>query len=361
MSNTPRVTVLMPVFNGEKYLSQAIDSILQQSYTDFEFVIINDGSTDQTQQILETYKDPRIRLFHQNNLGLAKSLNMGIRLSRGEYIVRMDCDDISNKNRLSIQVDHMDANPNTVVCGSWIDFIDESNTHQTWCCPTEYHNIRCHLLFSNCIPHPSVIMKKNILIDNNLFYNEHLNFAQDYELWVRISRRFVVENIPEILLKYRTHENMISVLRKSSQLQIAEKVIKDQLGNLGIDATVEEITFHIKIGKNDIEPTISNLRKVESWLVLLLKKNYYFKEYREKHLRYFISQKFWKISNHVAGYGMDIWKLTTKSIIYFENSLLPRQKIAFFLKCLFKFGDREAENIESKNKYLAYCKLKIGT
>jgi len=121
----PKVTVLMPVYNGERYLNEAVDSILGQTFTDFEFLIIDDASTDKTPEILRSYDDPRIRVVtNEENLGLSKSLNKGLALARGEFIARMDADDVSYPYRLQVQHEFMTQHPGAGVIGSWAEYID---------------------------------------------------------------------------------------------------------------------------------------------------------------------------------------------------------------------------------------------
>ena len=122
----PKISVLMSAFNAEKYIGETIDSVLGQSFIDFEFIIINDGSTDQTEVIIKKYNDERIRYFYQENSGLSKALNFGLKISEGDYIARIDADDLCYRNRLEIQLEFMENNPDYVVCGSYTDVIDEN-------------------------------------------------------------------------------------------------------------------------------------------------------------------------------------------------------------------------------------------
>ena len=168
----PKVTVLMPVYNGGKYIREAIKSILSQSFTDFEFLIIDDGSTDNSVGIVQSFSDNRIRLIKNNcNIGIAESLNKGIESSKGEYIVRMDADDISFPDRIKKQVAFMDANPEVGVSGTWIKTISSVN-ECTWFTLSEPDLVRCHLLFGCPLAHPTVILRTILLKENELFYDK---------------------------------------------------------------------------------------------------------------------------------------------------------------------------------------------
>ena len=169
MNDAPvTATVLMPVYNGEKYIREAMDSILNQTFNDFEFLIVNDGSTDSTKQLIESYPDPRIRLVNQENRGVAKSLNRGLRLAKGKYIARMDADDISLPDRLAKQIEVLESNPDVDITVSCIEGIDSQGNLRTqqWQADREAirHNEIIHRLpVENCIAHPAIIIRANVL------------------------------------------------------------------------------------------------------------------------------------------------------------------------------------------------------
>ena len=190
---TPMISVVMPVYNAEKYVAEAVESILQQTYTDFEFIIIDDCSTDNSYGILQTYaaKDIRIRLFKNDvNNKLPKTLNFGIAQSNGKYIARMDADDISLPERFAKQVEFMESHPEIGVCGTWIkEFIDENKQITRMVeYPVEHKLISITLLFDeNCLAHPSTLLKREIFTDIQLYYESSFGgAAEDYELWVRL-------------------------------------------------------------------------------------------------------------------------------------------------------------------------------
>ena len=216
-NNNPKVTVLMPVYNGEKYLREAIDSILNQTFTDFEFLIINDGSTDSSVEIINSYDDSRIRLIHnEKNLKLVASLNKGMDLARGKYIARMDCDDISLPDRIEKQVIFMDENPDIVVTGTWVENIDINGDFINIVKPPVGGDMESLYWRPSPLIHPSVMMQKNII--EKYKYDLAFMHAEDYELWLRISKKYKIDNIPEVLLKYRIHNCNISKIYRKEQL-----------------------------------------------------------------------------------------------------------------------------------------------
>lgn len=226
----PKVTVLMPVYNGEQYLSEAIESILNQTFTDFEFLIINDGSTDRSVDIIESYDDPRIQLVHNGkNLKLITTLNRGIDLARGEYIARMDSDDISLPDRLAKQVEFLDTNPLCAVVAVKITQIDASGRLLgDWKGDrgaVTAEGIRKHLPVVNCIAHPGVMMRKSIV--SRYRYDPSQRHAEDYDLWLRLcSDGYRIEKIGEPLLKYRVHGMQVTSINSQVGYGIADIRVK---------------------------------------------------------------------------------------------------------------------------------------
>ncbi len=208
--NNPKVSVIMSVYNCEKYIKESIDSILSQNFSDFEFIIINDGSTDRSKEILESYKDERIRLFNNQNKGLTKSLNEAIGYSRGEYIARMDADDISLPKRFEKQINFLESNLDYVMCGTWAEFIDEEGVYlRDYERPVTDSEIKKEILFHNPFIHPSMMIRKSVFstVGN---YKVSFKHIEDYELWSRIVFKYKTANIPEKLFKYRIHKKQIT-------------------------------------------------------------------------------------------------------------------------------------------------------
>ncbi|WP_340616634.1 glycosyltransferase family 2 protein [Xenorhabdus entomophaga] len=214
----PKISVIMSVFNGEKFLSEAIDSIINQSLNNYEFIIVNDASTDTTAQILLEFqeKDDRIQIINNvSNMGLAKSLNIAISASRGEFIARMDADDYSFPDRLEKQYNFMVSHPNTIVCGTAMSIYEES--HHNKIPPLSHEKILSRIVFDCPFYHPTVMIRKDILLEFGITYPEDYKKAQDYGLWVSlfllsIDKGYRFINLPDVLLKYRIHpgENRVN-------------------------------------------------------------------------------------------------------------------------------------------------------
>lgn len=230
----------MSVYNGERYLNEAVDSILGQTFTDFEFLIIDDASTDRTPEILRSYDDPRIRVVtNEENLGLTKSLNKGLTLARGEYIARMDADDISLPERLEKQVLFLEKNPNIDVLGANVQYIDESGKRSQvikW--PQRDLLIKWCLCFMNPIAHPSVVIRRKPLTDIG-GYDEEIAFAQDYNLWVKLSPRAHFGNHEDTLVYLRKTRENISFTKYNEQKTFSHMISKHAINNIA-GATVTQ-------------------------------------------------------------------------------------------------------------------------
>ncbi|MCD1118977.1 glycosyltransferase family 2 protein [Chryseobacterium turcicum] len=238
----PFISVLMPIYNGEKYLEESIDSILGQTYENFELLLINDASNDASENIILSYLDSRILYIkNEQNLGLIKTLNKGLDLAKGEFIARMDQDDIALSTRFEKQIDIFHKNPEIGVCGTWFTCFGEGIKEKTLQHPVDSEAIKINLLGRSSLGHPTVMLRKSTM--ENLRYDENYQSAEDYEFWVSLSRVTRLYNIPESLLKYRVHQTNISVVENSLQSQTAKKIIGDQLLYLGIENSDINIRF----------------------------------------------------------------------------------------------------------------------
>ena len=221
--NPPRVSVLMSVYNGERYLRYAIESILVQTFTNFEFIIVDDYSTDRTPEILDQYTDPRIvRLKNDTNLGLTKSLNRGLAVARGQYVARQDADDVSLPERFERQGLYLETHSECVLVGTAYDLIGDQGEVMVQITPlTESQAIKPALQTFNRFVHGSVMMRRDSLMQVG-GYREAFKRSQDYDLWLRLTERYEVANLPEVLYQFRQTKETISFESFSEQEAYAE-------------------------------------------------------------------------------------------------------------------------------------------
>lgn len=214
----PSISVLLPVYNSAPYLRECLDSILRQTYRDFEFLILNDGSTDESDAIIRSYDDPRIIYIpYTDNTGYVHRLNEGIQLSRGKYLARMDADDIALPDRFRLQNEAMEARPEVVVCGGVVERFGTLNGIERF-----DRDFLCGLLTSPFC-HPATMIRKSYLLDHHLQYEEACAYYEDFKLWNEIyaahqydSRCFYT--VPEPVLRYRTHPSQVSSIFKQHQI-----------------------------------------------------------------------------------------------------------------------------------------------
>ncbi len=247
----PEISVIMPAYNAAQYVAPAIQSILAQSFEDFELIIIDDCSTDNTASIIETFADKRIiTIGNEQNKGNYRSRNMGIRKSRGKYICIMDADDISMPNRFQTQLRWFKENKKTALTGSWGDIIDRtSNIIDEYVAPADFSAVKLALLRNMCFIHSSVMIKKEYLQKYYLSYNERFYYAADYELMVRCAQKFRLNIIPEKLVQYRKHDMQISTSKSSTQARYADSVRLKQLQFFRPQFNNKQTTAYLKLLK----------------------------------------------------------------------------------------------------------------
>ena len=225
----PVVSIILPVYNGGRHVGEAVRSILSQSFKCFELIVIDDGSQDNTLDILREYakSDVRVRVFSRENRGLVSTLNEGLAISCGRYIARMDADDISFPNRLSHQVEYLDKNPDVVLLGVSVT----KSLKFKWKMPelTGKKESTWGLVFRNNVGHPGVMMRGKVIRDNNLYYREDYRYAEDFKLWNEMVRFGNADILPQQLLYYRVHSDSVSVVHKKAQALIDRKIVLENV------------------------------------------------------------------------------------------------------------------------------------
>lgn len=245
----PKITVILPVYNTEKYIKEAVQSILDQTFTDFDVLIINDASTDNTLNILNEFSDSRIHIINnETNLKVVKTLNKGLDLAKGEFIARMDADDIAHPKRFEKQISFFEAHPNVEFCGTWVQNYGAEDSIMR--AAYTHDSIKARMLFLNPIFHPSVMFKKKSFDRHNLRFDESFTNAEDFGMWAKAIDLVRFANVPEVLLKYRIHAENVSVLKSSNKTVLDEihyRVYREFFKKIGVAFGDNDLILHRKL------------------------------------------------------------------------------------------------------------------
>ncbi|MDQ0492810.1 glycosyltransferase family 2 protein [Paenibacillus brasilensis] len=248
----PKASVILPVYNNSDFVLEAIHSILVQTYSDFELIIIDDGSTDGSAFLISQIADPRvIKIFHDTNRGLVASLNEGLNKATGEYILRMDSDDISTPDRLGVQISFMDQNSLIDVCGA---AFTTSSGGVMKVNPASHDEIKTWLLFHCCMCHPTIIMRTSMIHQLGVQYDSNYPHAEDYELWNRLVFQVQMANLPINVLYYRQHNGQVSNQHRAIQDATARRIRQRQFSQLGLELSEAENQIMLDILEFKINP-----------------------------------------------------------------------------------------------------------
>ncbi|MBI2476204.1 MAG: glycosyltransferase [Candidatus Taylorbacteria bacterium] len=337
----PRVSVIMPVYNSEKYLRLAIQSVLNQSFTDFELLIINDGSTDKSLEIIRSFADTRIVLLQSDKkTTIVESRNHGLEASRGEFIAPLDSDDIALKDRLKLEVAFLEKNPDFGLVGGGVSVIDETGkaTGARWQEEIPSEKIPIRLLFGNCFAQSSLLIRKKAVPPEGYIEGT----SEDYALWVRMLKTWKAKNLRKILLKYRAH-NENTTTRKSALLrQAVNQVILSQLEGLGVRADAEALALHR--ASYTFVGTAEEVKKFmdrrELWLLKLIEANRKTNRYDVKTFNEVMAERFLTTLQTNARVGFYGWKKFWSSPL--SKCLNKKEEwpalLKFFIKCLLKMN-----------------------
>lgn len=320
----------MPVYNGEAYLREAIDSIVNQTYTDFEFLIINDGSTDGTESIILSYADARIRYEkNETNLKLIATLNKGIELAKGKYIVRMDADDISAPDRIEKQVAFMEANPQVGLCGTWFEsFGDEIKYVSRY--KEKHDEIVFKMLYQCHFCHPTLIIRKAVFKDLEIPFDKNFIHAEDYEFYFRISEKWKLYNLQESLLKYRIHNQSVSRQNEKVQKANALRVRKKFFLQLSTNCSEEELEAFKELNYQNYDRIVLTPEQVKNMLESLLLGN---RKVHYINISYF-EQQLKTLWLNYCYHKSSLRTYRTSRLLFEQNLLKTVSKPKWFLKSL---------------------------
>jgi len=288
--NTP-VTVLMPNYNNELFLKEAINSILKQTFKDFIFLIVDDGSTDKSIEIIKSYADPRIRLIQkESNSGIVDTLNLGIRNIDTKYYVRMDGDDISVPERIQLLYDFMEQNPEVGVCGSHALLFGNINT--VWKHELNRKRIKAKIIYCGGVSHGPSIYRTSVLKDNNIYYTNNHPYMEDYDLFFRLKKHTEYAHLDKVLYQYRVLGHNSTVKNKSTSMMRHKEMYRDVLHELKIETSDANLEKHLQLFQS-AAPITFKLKEYRKWIGTIIRHNEREKIYPQEELKQ-ILEEMWK-------------------------------------------------------------------
>lgn len=266
----PAISVVMPVYNAAPYLVEAVSSVLHQDFSNFELLICDDGSSDDSIAIASQFaNDRRVRLIrNEKNLGLIATLHKAYSLCRADFIARMDADDICDLQRFGRQLKFLRCNPDTAVVGGAIRFFGNC-TPFVFSFPTSHAAIKAGMLFFSPLAHPAIMFRRELVQANLFQYSDEFRHAEDYHLWSHLLARVQAANLPDVVLNYRLHSAQVSSAQAEEQYQAASRVRRILLKNSGVEPTEAEIALHETLVSGRPSSGQDYLEQVASWLVRL--------------------------------------------------------------------------------------------
>lgn len=284
-SSLPKLSIVMPVYNRENYIESAIDSILNQTFTDFEFIIINDGSQDNTVKLIEAYDDSRIKLFHNDrNRGIVYSRNHGLQKATGQYVGMFDSDDVALPNKFEKQIGFLEQNPDVAMVGAWVKWIDGDGrlSGKSWTLPAPPHMIPAMMVFRNYFIQSTIVVRRDAIPEGG--YSEGFDIVEDSKMWFDISLKHKVANIQEYLLHYRMHDDNISDM-SDKHVNNSKKLISYILSKIDIHANEKELNLHLELKNNESFASLNDFYDMEKWLMKIYQHNKKAKVYDEQVFR----------------------------------------------------------------------------
>jgi glycosyltransferase involved in cell wall biosynthesis len=352
MSNqdsNPLVSIGMPLYNGEKYLKEAIDSVLNQTYTNIELVIVNDGSSDNSVAIVEGYNDPRVRLFHNDrNRGVSHTRNKVIEYAQGDYLAWMDCDDISLPEKIALQVKLMEKNKNIGVCGtSYLLFFGDKVYYEDLA-KSHHEEIRANFVFKPAtIFMPTAMIRMTILREDPIRFNENLAMAEDYDFFQRFCEKYEASNVSTTLFRYRDNPNSLTHSfenKKQERFQLKKSIYSRILEGVAIEATEADLLNHENCTNNVMFTGFQDYIKCTDHLRAIERGNARSKSYDQDVMKKVLKEQFFFISKKAGGLGLKtLWFYIKKSVQWnYGNGFSSLAKIT--LRSVLRYKEYNFKN-----------------
>lgn len=322
------VSIIMPAYNSEKYIGVAVESLLVQTFQDFEIIVINDCSTDKTVEKVSRFQDKRIKILHTpQNVGAAEARNLGLRYAQGKYIAFLDADDYAYPTRLEKQVSFLEKNAAIDLIGTWTEIANErGEAINTFCLSLPVNHLPIKLLFQNCFALSSVMMRNRF---KDVNFDGSYAPAEDYEFWTKLVGRANFAILPKTLIRYLEHSQGISKVKEDKMRENVKRIITQQVLKLEIEMSEREYELHQQIAHLEFKTSREFLLLADSWLRKLLKANQKAKIYEEKNFALVLAEYWLKICLAHAYLGI------VTLIYFFKSPLRQWLSIKYQFKLFF--------------------------
>ena len=301
---TPKISVIMPLFNTAPYVGAAVESLLAQTFEDFELLVVDDGSTDGSPGIVSAFTDPRIRLFQEGKLGgPAAARNLGLTKARGNYIAFFDSDDLATPNMLAELIEFLTTHPDFRIVGGWLETIDEQECSfgKGSGCQVAPETLASTMLFRNCLPTSTLCMHRNCLDGQE--FDVSLTLASDYDMWAKLVIKHKAHVLPRVLGRYRWHPQNITHQKKAFGDECRNRIFRRQLARLGVEPSPEETLLHARLTKLTFGTSKQTALAAESWLLKLAEANTASMVYAQEVFRRTLADQWYAVCHSAAGQG----------------------------------------------------------
>jgi len=310
----PKVSVFIPVYNGGKFIANSLNSILKQTFQDFEVIVVNDGSTDNTLEVLSTFLDSRISVYsNPGNKGLTYTRNRGLDLAKGEYLAINDCDDFSHQERLQRQVDFLDQHQKVGVVGTSANRIVNGELERIWAYPASVDDIKCRLFWGSAVINPTAMLRMSFIQKHNLRYREEFPPCEDYDFFERAINLFEIRNIPEVLLEYNLHGQNVTLTMNSKMRDSSNVIGLRQVQKLGLQLSEQEKIIFKKALNFDFNNTETELQQLKIIFESIVDKNQEQQVYKPEILHRQIAERWYQMCYHS--------KVSNKRKLFYKSHL----------------------------------------
>jgi len=325
------VTVVIPARNEAPHIDAALRSILAQSLSDLEVIVIDDASTDETGERVNRLGDSRVRLLrNENNLGVSGSLNRALDLASGGYVARMDADDVAHADRLARQIAFLETHPEVGAVGSWARFVEKFAGHRERK-PVGAAHARAWLLFDNPLIHSTVVMRRDLLERCALRYDPAWSRTEDFDLWMRLSEHAQLDNVPEVLLDFRVRDGGVTGTARGEMDEQAARLLRRRLALCGRETDLEESGFHRAIGQGAPMKSPRQLRDAAAWLDKLLHDEKLDPGVDPGVFRAVVADVWFRLCRRSAHLGWSSWRACWAAPFAAAGGALPADRVRFAL------------------------------